>query len=112
MTLLTKSAILAANDLKTQDVDVPEWGGAVRVRAFSGRERDAFEQAVKREPDRRADPADLPRRLVRCVAMTMTVIMTMTMLMPATTVGMLFVRVATASSRASRESPMPSPTAS
>ena len=46
MTLLTKSAILAANDLKTQDVDVPEWGGAVRVRAFSGRERDAFEASL------------------------------------------------------------------
>lgn len=31
MTLLTKEAILAAEDRKTTDVDCPEWGGAVRV---------------------------------------------------------------------------------
>jgi hypothetical protein len=35
MTLLSKSAILCANDLQTEDVDVPEWGGAVRVRSFT-----------------------------------------------------------------------------
>jgi len=44
--LLTKDAILAANDLVTEDVEVPEWGGTVRVRTLSGAERDAFEQAV------------------------------------------------------------------
>ena len=44
--LLTKDAILAANDLVTEDVEVPEWGGTVRVRAISGAERDAFEQAI------------------------------------------------------------------
>jgi hypothetical protein len=40
--LLSKSQILAANDLPTQDVDVPEWGGTVRVRGMTGKERDAF----------------------------------------------------------------------
>jgi hypothetical protein len=44
--LLTKDAILAANDLVTEDVEVPEWGGTVRVRTISGAERDAFEQAI------------------------------------------------------------------
>lgn len=44
--LLTKDAILSANDLVTEDVDVPEWGGTVRVRSISGAERDAFEQAI------------------------------------------------------------------
>lgn len=44
--LLTKDAILAANDLITEDVDVPEWGGTVRVRAISGTERDTFEQTI------------------------------------------------------------------
>lgn len=44
--LLTKEAILAADDLVTEDVAVPEWGGTVRVRAISGAERDAFEQAI------------------------------------------------------------------
>ena len=66
MTLLTKSAILAANDLKTQDVDVPEWGGAVRVRAFSGRERDAFEASMVRGDgkDRKVDLTNMRARLV------------------------------------------------
>ena len=48
MTLLSKTAILCANDLQTEDVDVPEWGGAVRVRSFTGRERDAFEASMVR----------------------------------------------------------------
>jgi len=41
--LLSKDAILAANDLQYEDVHVPEWGGTVRVRALTGAERDAFE---------------------------------------------------------------------
>ena len=66
MTLLTKSAILAANDLKTQDVDVPEWGGTVRVRAFTGRERDAFEASMVRGDgkDRKVDLTNMRARLV------------------------------------------------
>ena len=40
--MLNREAILAAQDLKTEDVDVPEWGGAVRVRMMSGLERDAL----------------------------------------------------------------------
>lgn len=31
--LLTKAQIIAADDLKTQDVPVPEWGGDVRIKA-------------------------------------------------------------------------------
>lgn len=43
MTLLSKQQILDADDLPTRDVAVPEWGGDVRVRGLTGRERDAFE---------------------------------------------------------------------
>ena len=66
MTLLTKSAILSADDLKTEDVEVPEWGGAVRVRAFSGRERDAFEASLVRDDgkDRKVDLTNMRARLV------------------------------------------------
>jgi len=46
MKLLTRDAILQAQDLPTQDVEVPEWGGTVRVRALTGAERDAFEQSI------------------------------------------------------------------
>ena len=66
MTLLTKSAILSADDLKTEDVEVPEWGGTVRVCAFSGRERDAFEASLVRGDgkDRKVDLTNMRARLV------------------------------------------------
>lgn len=46
MTLLTKSQILAADDRKFVDVDVPEWGGTVRVSAMSGIQRDSYEMML------------------------------------------------------------------
>jgi hypothetical protein len=45
MPLLKRDEILKASDLTFEDVDVPEWGGVVRVRALSGAERDRFEQS-------------------------------------------------------------------
>ncbi|MGO4304191.1 hypothetical protein [Cupriavidus sp. RAF12] len=42
MTILSKAAILAAVDIKTEDVGVPEWGGTVRVAVMSGKKRDEF----------------------------------------------------------------------
>ena len=44
--LLTRDAILQADDLPTEDVEVPEWGGTVRVRGLTGAERDAFEASI------------------------------------------------------------------
>ena len=66
MTLLSKTAILTANDLKSEDVEVPEWGGAVRVRSFTGRERDAFEASMVRGEgrDRKVDLTNMRARLV------------------------------------------------
>jgi len=46
MGLLSKAAILNADDLKTETVKVPEWGGDVMVRTMSGTARDAFEQSL------------------------------------------------------------------
>lgn len=48
MSLLSRDAILAADDRRTEDVEVPEWGGTVRVRALSGSERDAYEGSLVR----------------------------------------------------------------
>jgi hypothetical protein len=45
-TMLSKDAILNAHDVVTEIVEVPEWGGAVRVRGLTGSERDAFEGEV------------------------------------------------------------------
>lgn len=43
MALLSKDEILTADDLDTEDVPCPEWGGDVRVRALTGGERDRYE---------------------------------------------------------------------
>lgn len=44
--LLGAADILAADDIKTQRVAVPEWGGDVLVKTLSGKERDAFESTI------------------------------------------------------------------
>lgn len=41
--MLSRDQILQANDITHVDVDVPEWGGVVRVRMLTGIEREAFE---------------------------------------------------------------------
>ena len=46
MNVLSKDQILKADDLKTEAVLVPEWGGGVLVRALSGTERDRFEAQI------------------------------------------------------------------
>lgn len=40
---LSRDAILGADDLKTETVDVPAWGGKVTLRGLTGEERDAWE---------------------------------------------------------------------
>ena len=46
MTILTREQILQANDIITETLLVPEWGGEVRVRGLSGAERDKFESST------------------------------------------------------------------
>jgi hypothetical protein len=46
MGLLSKEEILRADDLNSEIVAVPEWGGDVRVRIMTGTERDAFEASI------------------------------------------------------------------
>jgi hypothetical protein len=46
MAFLSRDEILQAQDLPTEDVPVPEWGGVCRVRGLTGAERDAFEQSI------------------------------------------------------------------
>jgi len=40
---LTRDAILAVQDIPFEDVDIPAWGGKVRVRGLTAKERDDFE---------------------------------------------------------------------
>lgn len=44
--ILTRDEILAADDLKTEIVPVPEWGGSVKVRTLMGVQRDRFEASI------------------------------------------------------------------
>lgn len=44
MAYLTKAQILAADSTKFADVEVPEWGGTVRIRTITGTERDLFDE--------------------------------------------------------------------
>jgi hypothetical protein len=44
--LLTRQEILSIRDIRTEIVFVPEWGGAVKIKAMTGKERDAWETAL------------------------------------------------------------------
>lgn len=46
--ILGRSEILEAQDMSFKTVDVPEWGGAVRLRTMTGRERHAFQGMISR----------------------------------------------------------------
>lgn len=66
MALLKKADILAASDLTTEDVNVPEWGGTVRVKGMSGTGRDAFEESLftGTGADRKQDLRNIRAKLV------------------------------------------------
>lgn len=66
MNRLTKAAILAAQDAQYEDVEVPEWGGTVRIKALTAAERDDYEALVfldsKGEPVKRRE--DIRAKLI------------------------------------------------
>lgn len=47
MALLSKEAFFAAEDLKHEDVEVPQLGGSVRIRVMTGAARDAFNEYMQ-----------------------------------------------------------------
>jgi hypothetical protein len=53
--MLSRDDILRARDLPIEEVNIPEWGGSVRVRALTAGERDSFEMEMKdgRDGDQR-----------------------------------------------------------
>jgi len=68
--LLTKDQILAAQDRPYEDVEVPEWGGRVRIRGLSGAERDAFEASMI-GPDGKPSPQRFRNFRARLLAQTL-----------------------------------------
>jgi hypothetical protein len=72
--VLTAAAILAADDLPRELVDVPEWGGAVYVRGLTGTERDQWEDSIAKVTvinDQRRVNMTMINARARLAAMTM-----------------------------------------
>jgi hypothetical protein len=72
MAMLSRDAILAADDLEKELVSVPEWGGDVWVRCMTATERDEWEASVVTMDNKGQNPkADLrnirAKLVVRCV---------------------------------------------
>lgn len=66
MGALTREAILEIRDIKTEQVNVPEWGGYVWVRGMSGAERDRFESEIvliDKKGKARVDMANIRARM-------------------------------------------------
>ena len=61
--LLTKDAILTAADLKTKEIDVPEWGGKVRVSQISAADRLALQMMVLDEKGKPRTPIEITRMM-------------------------------------------------
>lgn len=57
--MLSREAILGIDDLPTEEVSVPEWGGTVLVRAMTGAERDQLERMLAKDTVSRASIAAL-----------------------------------------------------
>ncbi len=64
---LTRDEILAAQDIQTEMVDIPDWGGWLRIKTLTGKERDAMEMAnfmAQRTNDLAANTVNVRARLV------------------------------------------------
>lgn len=70
MAFLTRDAILEADDVKYEVVAVPEWGGDLRLKALTGKERDAFEASTVEVKNGKQRPnlSNLRARLVSLCA--------------------------------------------
>lgn len=54
--VLTAQDILDANDVRTERIEVPEWGGDVIVRNLTGTERDSYEASMQVQRGNRFEP--------------------------------------------------------
>jgi hypothetical protein len=72
MAQLTRAAILAADDLKREEVPVPEWGGSVFIGSMTGAQRDAWEQSLVPGGKGRVDVTNVRAKLVAACAVDAT----------------------------------------
>lgn len=67
---LGRDAIIEMDDRQYDDVEVPEWGGKVRVRGMSGTQRDDYEASIitNNGADRKVNLRNARAKLVaRCI---------------------------------------------
>ena len=64
MALLKKADILGASDQTTKDLEVPEWGGTVRIAVMPGWARDEYESLLVARGDKKGLPANIRARYV------------------------------------------------
>lgn len=69
--MLTREAILSANDLARESLTVPEWGGDVWVRTLTAAERDTWEQQVRDQTD---DSGAVGQRRLKSMLAVLTVV--------------------------------------
>ena len=58
---LSREEVLAVEDVETRTVEVPEWGGPIRLKALTGEEAVEFAESVKGD-----NKAGAARIVVRC----------------------------------------------
>ena len=70
--LLERETILGAQDLPSERLDVPEWGGSIYVKSLTGAERDGFEALIirKRESNRKTGGMSILGLKARLVILT------------------------------------------
>jgi hypothetical protein len=51
MAILSRDEILGAEDRRFVEVEVPEWGGTVRIGVMTGRQRMALQLAMEKDKD-------------------------------------------------------------
>jgi hypothetical protein len=66
MSLLTFDQICSAEDRDFREVEVPEWGGTVRLGAMTSAERDAFEAGLIDNKGKKAGLKNFRARFVAC----------------------------------------------
>lgn len=65
---LTRQAILEADDIKREEVQVPEWGGSVYIGTMTGDAKDEFELTIAAAAKNGLTKAQVRARLVAATA--------------------------------------------
>lgn len=66
---LTRDEILAAVDIGEEVVEVPEWGGKVRIRGLDGKQRDRYQASLISNPGAKDSSIDLENATAKLVAL-------------------------------------------